>query len=336
MKGALIGFGQVAQDGHVPALSRAEGFEVVAVVDASAQRREAAKQAFPAARLYADTSALYAAEKLDFVDVATPPFLHFEQCLEALRRGAHVLCEKPVVFSSSEFETLRAEARKHKRALFPVHNWKYAPILRKWHDLLRSRVIGDLRHIELHVLRTKPSAVAGAKPGTNWRLERSKAGGGILVDHGWHNLYLLTWLMGAAPEGMDAVLRYPQGGDADDEASALLRFPDASALMHLTWRADRRAQWGVSYGRGGTIHMLDDRLEVLRSGEPLRVIRFAEKLSGGSSHPEWMQALMPDFAAACAHPSVSEPNFEEAGHCAALIESAYRRFSRKDRESVRA
>ncbi|MFA6029932.1 MAG: Gfo/Idh/MocA family oxidoreductase [Elusimicrobiota bacterium] len=324
MKGAIIGFGQVAEDAHAPALLRGEGLEIAAVVDASAKRREAAQKALPGARVYADTAALYAAEKLDFVDIATPPYLHFEQCREALKRKLHVLCEKPLVFTRREFETLRADSLKHKRALFPMHNWKYAPIYRKWHELLRAEAVGPIRHIELHVLRKKPAAVAG-KDGSNWRLQRSQAGGGILVDHGWHNLYLLVWLMGAAPERMDAVLQTPAGGDADDEATGLLRFPGASALMHLSWRAPVRAQWGTAYGREGSIEMLDDRL-VLRSRDGAeRTIRFPEKLSAGSAHPEWLRAMLPDFTAACARFDPAEPTLAEAGHCAALIESAYRR-----------
>ena len=314
----------MAEAAHAPAFLRSQDFEIAAVADASPKRLQAAQALFPGARAYADAQSLYAAEKLDFVDIATPPHLHYAQCLEALGRRLHVLCEKPLVFSAREFEALKAESLSRKRALFPVHNWKYAPPLMKMHELLRSGAVGELRHLELHVLRRKPAAVAG-KGGGNWRTDRAKAGGGILVDHGWHNLYLLSWLMGSAPAGMDAVLHPPHGA-ADEEATCLLRFakPPATALMHLSWRAPLRAQWGLAYGRSGSLELQDDRLVLRRGEEPPRTFQFAQKLSAGSSHPEWFAAMLPDFRAALASPAEPSPTLAEAGICAELIERAYR------------
>ncbi|MBI5245527.1 MAG: Gfo/Idh/MocA family oxidoreductase [Elusimicrobia bacterium] len=323
LQGAIIGFGVVAQDAHAPAFARAEGFEIAAVADSSSKRLAAARKIFPNARIYPSARKLYAAEKLDFVDIATPPHLHAELCLEALRRRLHVLCEKPLVFTRGEFEALRAQAQRQKRALFPVHNWKYAPALSKLHALLRAGSIGELRHIELHVLRSKPAAASGLGSGSNWRLDRSRAGGGILVDHGWHNIYLLMWLSGAAPVDMQAVLQTASNGLCDEEAACLLRFPRASALMYLSWRSPRRAQWGVAYGRCGSIELLDDRL-ILSRNSGAQTFRFPQKLSAGSAHPEWFAAMLPDFRAAIARPASGLEFLEEAGACAALIERAYR------------
>ena len=75
-QGALIGFGFIAEKGHIPAYLAAPGlFEIVAVADVCAARREKARQVLPKARIYSDTKTLLAAEarNLDFVDIATPP-----------------------------------------------------------------------------------------------------------------------------------------------------------------------------------------------------------------------------------------------------------------------
>jgi predicted dehydrogenase len=210
------------------------------------------------------------------------------------------------------------------------------------HELLRSGVIGELRHLELHVLRRRPAAVAG-KGGANWRTDRAKAGGGILVDHGWHNLYLLAWLMGAAPTSMDSILLPFGNGLADEEATCLLRFgaptggaapgrrrssspeggAQASALMHLSWRAPLRAQWGIAYGRAGSVELQDDRLVLRRGEEPPKTFQFPQKLSAGSAHPEWFAAMLPDFRVAIERPAAVSETLAEAGVCAALIERAY-------------
>ena len=265
---------------------------------------------------------LLESERLDFVDIATPPHLHAELCLQALGRRLHVLCEKPLVFTRAEFDLLQAQAQRHKRTLFPVHNWKYAPILRKLHALLRAGAVGEIRHLELHALRSKPAAAAGGDA-SNWRTDRARAGGGILVDHGWHNIYLLCWLAGAAPTRMEAVLQTASRGGADEEATCLLRFPHASALMHLSWRSPVRGQWGLVYGREGSIEMLDDRLVLERKAQPPRTVRFPEKLSAGSAHPEWFAAMLCDFRAALERPALASDFLAEAGVCAKLIEEAY-------------
>ena len=112
-------------------------------------------------RTYATPEALLESESgLDFVDIVTPPHLHGRQTIAALERGLHVLCEKPLSLASEELEEASRLARKRGRVIFPVHNWKYAPLFRKLSELVRARAVGSIRHIEWHTLRTRPAAVA--------------------------------------------------------------------------------------------------------------------------------------------------------------------------------
>src|SRR4051812_4507711 len=121
MKGALIGFGQVAEKAHLPALAE-NGMELVAVCEASAVRAAAAKAALPNARIYDTLERLLESEKgLDFVDVATPPFLHYQQSLAALKAGVNVICEKPLALAPEELEALRRAAKEAGKAVFTVH-----------------------------------------------------------------------------------------------------------------------------------------------------------------------------------------------------------------------
>src|SRR5688500_2923700 len=83
LRGALIGFGEVAEKAHAPAWRAAAGVEITAVCEARPERREAAKRAFPGVRVVAAIKDLAKAGPLDFADVATPPHLHAEQA-EAL------------------------------------------------------------------------------------------------------------------------------------------------------------------------------------------------------------------------------------------------------------
>ena len=73
---AILGFGHVAEHGHLPAWAAREDFEIVAVAEPDPGRRAVAARCLPEAAIYADAATLFAAQRLDAVDVAAPPALH--------------------------------------------------------------------------------------------------------------------------------------------------------------------------------------------------------------------------------------------------------------------
>jgi predicted dehydrogenase len=157
-----------------------------------------------------------------------------------------------------------------------------------------------------------------ALPG-DWRKDPAVSGGGILVDHGWHNLYLLRRALGAGTRLVSAVLT-PEGA-VDEVATVLVSAPGASGTMHLSWRASERANSAVIVGEKGTAELNDDVLEI-RCGGTRETVRFAEKLSAGSAHPEWLSAMWPAFEAECSGTGRGE-NLAEAAFCLDAIRAAY-------------
>src|SRR5690349_12332081 len=127
LRGAIVGFGFISGNGHLPAYldrrRRVGDVEIVAVADACEERRAAARAALPEARIYPDHESLLEAEagRLDFVDVATPPSLHAAVTHAALDRGLHVLCEKPLATSIEDARGMLAHAERARRVLFPCH-----------------------------------------------------------------------------------------------------------------------------------------------------------------------------------------------------------------------
>jgi len=91
--GAIIGFGNVAANGHLPGWRERSDFDIVAVAEPDPQRRALAIELIPGVRTYADSAALLRQERLDFVDIASPPALHAPAIVAAAHAGLHVLCE---------------------------------------------------------------------------------------------------------------------------------------------------------------------------------------------------------------------------------------------------
>ncbi|MCL6621840.1 MAG: Gfo/Idh/MocA family oxidoreductase [Syntrophobacterales bacterium] len=323
LRGALVGFGKVAERAHLPALQGLPEFRLVAVADPLPERRNLARELLPEVRLYDHQGALLAGERpLDFLLIATPPETHAELARQGLEAGCQVLCEKPLTLDLQVLAGLHRLAQARGRALVTVHNWKFAPLYRAAQTALAQGLIGEVREIVWEVHRT-PGSGGGL---TDWRHTGAAAGGGILVDHGWHAFYLLLGLAGGAPEALRARLAPAPENPAgvEQEAEVELRFPRARARLFLTWRAERRRNAGRLVGTSGELLLEDDRLLKRRDGRLEELAAFPEPLSGGSHHPEWTRGSWEEFALEIRNPDLRGRNLAEAAHCARLITLAYR------------
>jgi len=261
---------------------------------------------------------------LDAIIVTTPPAHHADAVLAGLRSGLDVLCEKPLTLDPEAIARIRTEAEARDRVVYSVNNWAHSP---QWSRLLEtaaSGALGALRHAEIRVLRTKPSV--SALPG-DWRKDPAISGGGILVDHGWHNLYLLRRLLGPEIRLVSAVLQ-PEGA-VDELATVLFEAPGATGTMHLSWRASERSNSALVVGEKGSAELRDDLL-VIRANGTEETVRFAAKLSAGSAHPDWLEAMWPAFEAE-RRGDGRGASLEEAAFCLGSIRAAY-----AGRETARA
>jgi predicted dehydrogenase len=319
-KGAIVGCGSVACQAHIPAWRQALACEIVAVVDPEPARLAQAQVLLPKTRCYRHLEALLAEEKLDFLDVCTPPAMHNPIILQACAHGLHVLCEKPLTVSVQALQQIMTAAATAGVLVFSVHNWKYAPLFQALKRLLEDGEIGRPTYVELTTLRTGPAGTNG------WRLDPSIAGGGILMDHGWHAFYLLLFLLGELPQAIAARVerrRMPATG-VEDTATCEVLFPHAHAHIHLTWAAQQRQNHGVIRGEQGEIRLEDTRLVVHRNAQGQREIHLPAALSASSYHPDWFASLLRDFQVALQEPWYANASLQEAETCLRLILLAYR------------
>lgn len=322
LRGALIGLGQVAVHGHLPAWLERDDIEIVAGSDTCAARERVLESRAPGVRWYESVERLLQSEALDFVDICTPPASHAGLVRIALEHGLHVLCEKPLVCRRDELKDLAALADTMGRALYTVHNWHYAPLVQKITQLLRADAIGTVTECQWETLRTKPAGV-GAAAAEHWRADPAVAGGGVLVDHGWHALYLLHRWVGLVPTRISARLetwrhtRWP----VEDTARVRCQFPTATAELFFTWASDVRRNTLRLEGSRGTIWIEDDEVILMDSpaGEQRRWT-CPPALSHGSYHPDWFQGVAEGFVSAVTGSLCErEVNLAEAGFCATAM-----------------
>ena len=321
LRGAIIGFGNVAEHAHLPVWQRNKHFRIDVVLEPDPEQAQLARGLLPEARIYSGIETLPPCNDLDFVDICTPPCFHADLVLKACQAGLHVFCEKPLVTSFESLHEIWQSASQFGRVIFTVNNWKYAPLWAKVFELVHSDTIGVVRSMSLTVLRP-PHSGGGV---SNWRKCPEMAGGGILLDHGWHHLYLILSVMREPPLSISARMEYSEenGPDLEETVDLTIRFPNAEANLYLTWRGPCRRNFGRIRGDKGMLLLNDDHLILCRDGAPARRYDFPEALSAGSHHPEWMELVVEDFRREIFDARLRGANLIEGRWCTQLTHLAY-------------
>ena len=209
----IVGAGRITQISHLPAALAAREVRLVGLVD---PERERAK------RLLADTRSDAAAlaelgellPDVDGVVIATPNFTHTDLVLACLRAGVHVLVEKPLANTVAEGEQLAEAAAKSGCVVAVGYCTRFLASVQLMRRLLENGYFGAVRSFAY-----QQGAAGGWASASGFHLERSMAGGGVLVTLGTHFLErMLHWF--GQPESCE-LLDDSTGGP---EANALARF----------------------------------------------------------------------------------------------------------------
>lgn len=343
-KVAVVGYGFISGKGHVPAFAKRSDVEVVAVADICPARLEAAKKELPRARLYPTYQAMLDAEKdLDIVDIATPPYMHAEIAVAALKKGMHVLCEKPLAVNTAEARKMLNAATENKRVLFPCHNYKHAPVVKVIEDTIQSGRIGDVTSVTLQTFRN--THAKGVKEwNTDWRRENKLSGGGIAMDHGSHTFYLTFSWLASLPIALSAkAVRMASEWDTEDNLTVTMEFPGKRfAHAYLSWTAGMRKVIYTVQGTKGAVVVNDDDAEIsigfpntgshAGSGDH-KVEKFViESDWMDASHTKWFNSMFDKFLGCIERNEYVNDEIRESYACVEVIEKCYRSSLEKSQE----
>jgi len=177
----VIGAGWVSASRHQPAIKRADAAELVAVYDRNPDKTSTKDGN---AVWTSDIDELYGLG-LDAVSICTPPDSHYDLTIDALGRGVHVFCEKPMAMNIGEAEAMVTAAAEADRLLCVSHNFLWSSAM------VKARKAIDAAGQLLYVSATQLSS-------DNRRLPRwfSDLPGGLLFDEIPHILYIFNDLLG--------------------------------------------------------------------------------------------------------------------------------------------
>ncbi|MER7404669.1 Gfo/Idh/MocA family oxidoreductase [Streptomyces sp. NPDC000070] len=219
---AVVGTGAIVGGSHLPALrAHSDRVELVAAVDVDQERLDAFRElAGGQVAGYTSVDAMLDAVRPDLVLIGTPPSLHRDQTVAALKAGAWVLCEKPLTLSLAEYDEIAAAEEASGAYAAVVFQHRYGSGAVHARELITSGELGAplVAHCQTTWHR---DAAYYAVP---WRGKWASEGGGPTMGHGIHQYDLMLHLLGEWEEIRAMAARLVHDTESEDVSTALVRF----------------------------------------------------------------------------------------------------------------
>jgi predicted dehydrogenase len=243
-----LGFGRA----HVPAW-QSQGCNVVAVCQRDLTNAKTVADRYGVPRAFERWEDMLADASPEIVDIATPPYLHHRIALEALGRGAHVLCEKARAMTEA--------ATRAGRVGMICFNFRFPAAMQRFHALVAEGHLGRLFHVNARHLVPR---WADETLAPTWRMDRTQAGHGAMGDMGVHVIDLIRWNFGEITRvSAQAGIAYPwrmapdgsKPNDTDDFCTVMAEMASGAHVSLTVSRVARglNEQTVEAYGTTGAL-----------------------------------------------------------------------------------
>ena len=172
---------------------------------------------------------------IEAVAIVTPNHMHAPVAMEFLKRGIHVICDKPLTATLPEAKKL-AKAAQASGVIFALtHNYTGYPMIRQARELIASGGLGDIRLVNVEYIQdwlAEPIEQTGQKQ-ADWRTDPARSGvGGSTGDIGTHAFNLGNFVSGLTLDSLAADLQsFVPGRRVDDNAHVMLRYTSGARGM---------------------------------------------------------------------------------------------------------
>ncbi|QOL80953.1 Gfo/Idh/MocA family protein [Pseudooceanicola spongiae] len=233
----MVGGGQGAMIGSVHRIAaRLDGdYTLVAgALSSTPERAQASGRELGLAedRIYDDFTAMAIREArlkdgIEAVAIVTPNHMHLPAAREFLKRGIHVICDKPMTSTLADAKKLQAAAEKSDALFVLTHTYSGYPMVREAQARIKAGELGEIRLVQVEYAQDwLAEAPAPDNKQAAWRTDPARSGvGGATADIGTHAWHLARFMTGLVPEKISADLQsFVPGRALDDNAHVMMRF----------------------------------------------------------------------------------------------------------------
>jgi predicted dehydrogenase len=243
----VIGTGTIAFSAHLPAIRKLrDEIELVAVADVRAEAAATAADMYGAETHYTDYREMLRRERLDFVDICTPEFLHPEQTEAAAEAGLHVLCEKPMASSVAGADRMLRACEAAGVKLMIAHSRRFTGRYYQIRAAIERGEIGEVRYVRENERRPRTmydrlrlATDHWAPEGDKSWLQMAQYTHGAAMTNAVHETDLARWFVGREPVSVYAQARITQAeGEIPDMVTYTVEFDNgaiaaAEVVNHL-------------------------------------------------------------------------------------------------------
>jgi predicted dehydrogenase len=187
------------------------------------------------------------------------------------RHGIHVMMEKPLAVSMEDGRAIAYAARQGKIQVLVNYETTWYRSNRAAYELMHTNAIGEIRKVVIHDGHRGPQEIGVQPEFLAWLTDPKLNGGGALFDFGCYGADLMSWLMGQRPTAVTAITQqikpsvYPR---VDDEATIILTYPGAQAIVQASWNWPFSRKDMEVYGQTGYVITVGrDDVRVRRAGK---------------------------------------------------------------------
>ena len=231
---AKIRFGIIGVGGmgtcHLRYMMKMRPVKLTAVCDI-VESRAAAAASESGAKPFVDYRDLIDSGLVDAVIVATPHYQHAEICIRAMKRGIHVICEKPLGVSLTPVDKLVRTAKKTGVVFAVMYQWRTRGIFQAAKRMIEAGKLGDIHRVHWIVPDYRTQAYYDSD---SWRATWATEGGGVLVNQAPHYTDML-WYLAGRPKTITAKTRTKLHKiEVEDEAEAMLEYSNGATGYYYT------------------------------------------------------------------------------------------------------
>lgn len=241
IKLGIIGFGNMGS-GHTANImaDKCPEIDLVAICDKNPKRIDFAKEKHP------DANFTYFTDAIEMLDsglinaclVAVPHYDHPTYTIECMKRGIHVMCEKPAGVYTKQVREMIAESEKHPEVVFGMmFNQRTNPVYKKMHELVHSGKYGEIRRTNWLITNWYRSQAYYNS--SDWRATWAGEGGGVLLNQCPHQLDLWQWICGM-PVKVQSKIKYGKWHDieVDDDVTTFVEYANGATGVFVTTTGD--------------------------------------------------------------------------------------------------
>lgn len=247
----IAGMGGIAKRMHIPVLKLLPEYEIVCGAEKDDNQRKRVAELYNIKETYNDFAEMIEKADIDALFICLPATLHVKAVLEALKKGIHVFCEKPVGLNAEDAMVMVKTAKNADRVLMPGYNIRHVDNFRRAKKMIQSRRLGKI--IQVNAIFINPGPYISWDPKSDWYLDYRS--GGALYDIGSHIVDLLFYIFPHKIAELQAFAMYGyEPYDAVTNVVCSYRTNnDVLGTIQIGWRSASEACSLEFHGTAGTL-----------------------------------------------------------------------------------